>query len=116
MSDTTNLLTEIRDAYEALGLRPIRRHFFIHDQGGDFACPLVALALRRGVTDRDDPDLARDDGFNLAVKWASQQFGEEWVIGFLDSFDGDPQNRVDPAYLDGSRFGATVAGQFGVGG
>jgi hypothetical protein len=116
MSDTTKLLPEIRDAYEALGLRPIRRHFYIHDQGGDFACPLVALALHRGVTDRDDPDLARDDGFNLAVEWAAQQFGESWVIGFLDGFDGDPQNHVDPAYLSGCRLGALAAEQLGVGG
>lgn len=116
MSDTTKLLAEIRDAYQALGLRPIRGHFFIPDQGGDLACPLVALALRRGVTDRDDPDLARDDGFNLAVEWAAQQFGEDWVIGFLDGFDGDPQKRVDPAYLGGSSLGALVAEQLGVGG
>lgn len=56
MNDFTTMIDEIKAAYLTHGLRPIKEHFFVADQGGDQACPLVALTLYRAVADRTDPD------------------------------------------------------------
>lgn len=40
MNDT--LLEEIKAAFRSRKLQPIRRLFFLADDSGDFACPLVA--------------------------------------------------------------------------
>jgi hypothetical protein len=67
MNDT--LLTEIIAAFQSQNLRPIRRIFFLHDEGGDFTCPLVAVLLHRELVDRSDPDVAVDGGANAALEY-----------------------------------------------
>lgn len=115
MNDFTTMIDEIKAAYLTHGLRPIKEHFFVADQGGDLACPLVALAIHRGVADRSDPELARDDGFNLALEWAAEQFGEAFALGFMDGFDGKPPGG-NPPYLSGHGMGVLAAEQLVVGG
>jgi hypothetical protein len=109
MNDT--LLEEIKLAYQAQNLKPIRRLFFLHDEGGDFACPLVAIALHRGLVDRTDPDIAIDGGANAALEAAARLFGEAWTIGFLDGFDGQTQAKTDTDYLRGHALGLEAARQ-----
>jgi hypothetical protein len=109
MNDFTTLLDEIKAAYQSQNLRPIRGQFFISDQSGDLACPLVAAAMQLGIVDKNDPDLTLDQAANPAFDWACEQFGEDWSIGFLDGFDGKPQGRGDPSYLAGYGLGTLVA-------
>lgn len=54
------LLGEIQAADKDHGLRPVREGFFTHGQVV-LACPLIALAIHRGVVNRADPlaDLGR---------------------------------------------------------
>jgi hypothetical protein len=105
------LLDEIRLAYMTQNLRPIRRFFCLHDENGDFACPLVALAIHRGVVDRSDPGIEIDGGANLALDWAASQWGEAWTIGFLDGFDGLTKSKADQEYLSGYELGFAAAMQ-----
>lgn len=105
MTDTSNLLREILAAYNAQQLRPIRGTFF----RDGFACPVVALALYQGVVSRDDPDLTLERAANPALDWACAEFGEAFVFGLLDGFDGKAANRIDPLYLSGFDLGTTLA-------
>jgi hypothetical protein len=103
------LLAEIRLAYLTQNLRPIRRFFCVHDQDGDFACPLVALAIHHGFVERSDPGIEIDGGANVALDWAARTFGEDWTIGFLDGFDGQQESKPDQEYLDGYALGLAAA-------
>lgn len=103
------LLEEIKLAYQAQKLQPIRRFFFLHDEEGDFACPLVALAIHRGQVDKADPDVAIDGGANVALEAAAKVFGEDWTMGFLDGFDGQEPARSVPDYIAGHALGGEVA-------
>ena len=102
---------DLADAYQTQKLRPIRGRFLVADQGGDLACPLVALALHLGVAERGDPELARDDGFNLALDWACQEFGEDYALALMDGFDGKQIGGVGSAYLVGYDLGVKTAQQ-----
>ncbi len=103
------LLQEISLAYQTQNLRPIRRFFFLHDESGDFACPLVALAIYRGQVDRTDPGIGLDGGANTALEWVARTFGEDFAIGLLDGFDGQEQAKDDPDYLRGYDLGVAAA-------
>jgi hypothetical protein len=103
------LLEEIKAAYKAHRLRPIRRCFFLRGKRYDSACPVVALAIHRGVVDRHDPAIAKDAADNPAVEWAAQTFGEEWSWGFVDGFDRQTERIDDPAYREGYDLGAALA-------
>jgi hypothetical protein len=105
------LVQEIRLAYQSQKLQPIRRFFFLHDDSGDFACPLLALAVYRGQVDRADPRIELDGGANPALEWAAQTFGEAFAIGLLDGFDGQQQAKddPDPDYLRGYALGVAAA-------
>lgn len=105
------LLEEIKLAYQAHKLQPIRRFFFLKDDSGDFACPLVALAVHRGQVDRADPGVAIDGGANAALEAAAKAFGEDWTLGFLDGFDGQEQRKNGSDYLDGFTVGQAAAQQ-----
>jgi hypothetical protein len=105
----TELIDEIKTAYKLHGLRPMRGLFFWPGKRYDFACPLVALAIHRGVVKRDDPDLARDDAANAAVEWAAQTLGEEWTLGFLDGFDRQSKRLDNREYDDGFDIGVALA-------
>ena len=109
MNDT--LLEEIKAAFRSRKLQPIRRLFFLNDESGDFACPLVALAIHRGQVDRSDPGIEIDGGANTALEWAAQTFGEDFAIGLLDGFDGQEQAKADPQYLRGYDLGVAAAQQ-----
>jgi hypothetical protein len=103
------LLGEIKTAYKVHRLRPIRRCFFLRGKRYDSACPMTALAIQRGVVDRDDPAIARDAADNPAVEWGAQTFGEEWSWGFVDGFDRQTERIDDPAYLHGYTLGIALA-------
>lgn len=105
------LLEEIKLAYLAQKLQPVRLLFFLHDGSGDLACPLVALAIHRGLVDRADPGVAIDGGANVALEAAAKAFGEDWTIGFLDGFDGQEQAKNDPDYVAGHALGLEAARQ-----
>ena len=94
---------EIKTAYQVQNLRPIRG-FFLRN---DFACPIVALAIHRGVVKRDDPIA---DG--VALQWAVETFGRGWVKGFLDGFDGQTRSIDDPAYPNGFAVGNRLVQAF----
>lgn len=105
MIDTDKLLEETLLAYDAKQLRPMRGTFF----KDGFACPIVALALHRGVVSRDDPDLSLERAANPAFDWACEEFGEDFTFGLLDGFDGKPAKCSDPLYLDGFSLGEKTA-------
>ena len=66
-----DLLAEIVAAYQTQNLKPIRRMFCVHEKGVDHVCPLVALAIHRGVVDRADPAIEIDGGAN--APWIGQR-------------------------------------------
>lgn len=106
------LLEEIKLAYQTQKLQPIRRFFLLHDEQGDFACPLVAWALHLGQVDRSDPRVALDGGANAALEMAAKAFGEDWTVGFLDGFDGqEPAKHHHPDYVAGHALGVEAARQ-----
>lgn len=104
------LLDEMVAAF-ADDLRPIRRFFCLHEEGVTWVCPLVALAIRRGVVDRADPEIEIDGGANAALEWAAIQWGEDFVIGLLDGFDGRGLAKTVLEYVDGHALGVKAAQQ-----
>ena len=104
------LLDEMVAAF-ADDLRPIRRFFCLHEEGVTWVCPLVAIAIRRGVVDRADPGIEIDGGANAALDWASDLWGFDLVVGILDGFDGREPAKTDPDYLDGHELGVAAAQQ-----
>lgn len=105
----SQLLEEIKDAYRQQKLRPVRGFFFVPGKRVDLGCPFVALALHRGVVDRADPELARNDAANIALGWAAEAFGENWTIGFMDGFDRQEMAGNYPSYVEGFDLGAALA-------
>ena len=105
------LLAEIKLAYQSQGLRPIRRMFCLHEKGVDHVCPLVALAVHRGVVDRADPAIEIDGGANAALDWAANLWGEDFVIGLLDGWDAQNIGKAEQEYLDGYGLGHAAAQQ-----
>jgi hypothetical protein len=113
------LLDEIKLAYKVHRLRPIRGFFFITRENSEFACPLAALAIHRGIMDGVRPGFefaggAVDAGAIVTVEWAVKTFGNEWVMGFLDGFEGQtladgPVKTTD--YLQGYNLGLEAAKQ-----
>jgi hypothetical protein len=103
MHDT--LLEEIKSSFLSERLKPIRRCFFLQDEGDEYACVVVALAIHRGVTDRSDSALAKDEAANIALEWASNVFGEDFIWGLLSAWDGQTQVKDDPSYLAGYELG-----------
>jgi hypothetical protein len=110
------LVDEIKAAYQAHRLVPARKTFFFQAGGVAYACPLVALAIHRGAVDRADLDLALDGAANPALDWAAGEFGEHWMWGFLEGFDGKEGALADPGYLRGYGQGARVAQEILAGG
>jgi hypothetical protein len=110
------LLDEIRLAFRAHNLRPFRETFFYHGTRFNYACPLTALAIHRGVVNKADPGLELDQATNPAFAWACREFGREWVGGFLDGIDRRQPALDDPAYRAGHVSGAAVARQVFPGG
>jgi hypothetical protein len=102
------LLAEIKAAYKAQRLRPLRGFWFIHRRRYDLACPMVALALHRGVVTRDDPDRLEKDCAAVG-EWASAVFGTRWVQGFMDGFDRQTEGDDSPEYLGAYGLGAALA-------
>ena len=100
------LLAEIKASFQTQNLLPLRRSFFLHEDDGDFACPLVALALRRGQLELADPGIEI-----AALDAAAQTYGKEWTIGFLDGFDGQKQTNDDLNYVEGYALGLEAAQQ-----
>ena len=103
------LLAEIKGAYKALRLRPVRGFFFIHRKRYDLACPMVALALSRGIVSRADPDRLEKGDFTPVLEKFASEFTMSWVCGFSDGFDRQSQRSFDPEYLSGYEFGERVA-------
>ena len=98
-----SLLEEIQAAYDAHNIEPIRCIYF--HAGLAYACPLTALAIGRGVVVKNDPRLGLDDDDNPTLAWAVDEFGADWVEGFVSGYDGDERSRKDTAYLAGYEFG-----------
>lgn len=105
------LLQEIVLAFQTQKLQPIRRRFCLHEGGVTFACPLVALAIHRGMVGRTDPGIEIDGGANLALDWAAGTFGEDFTVGVLDGFDGRRKAKADLDYVEGHDLGVAVARQ-----
>ncbi len=77
------LLDEIRAAYKANNLSPIRCTYFLPGS----ACPLTVLAISRGIVEKNDPKLELNEENNPVFAWACEEFGEMWVYGFVNGFD-----------------------------
>jgi hypothetical protein len=105
------LLEEIKLAYQGQNLKPIRRMFCVHENGVDHVCPLVALAVHRGVVDRADPAVEIDGGANAALDWAAGLWGDDFVIGLLDGWDGQDMGKDNPDYVEGYALGVEAAQQ-----
>jgi hypothetical protein len=108
------LLAEIKLAYKTHRLRPIHGFFYIRRGDCTFACPLVALAIHRGIMDGVEPGFefhggALDAGSIEAIEWAAAHFGEKWVTGFLAGFDRQDESSNDEKYLEGYGFGEVLA-------
>jgi hypothetical protein len=102
------LLEEIKMAYRVHRLRPIRGFWFIHRKRYDFACPMLALALSRGIVDRADPDRLEKDA-TAVCEWASSVFGNLWLQGFFDGFDRQTEKDNASEYLKGYSLGTALA-------
>ena len=107
----TELLAEIKLAYKTHGLRPIRGFFFIRRGNNNFACPLVALAIHRGIMNGVEPGFEFEGGAVDAgsIEAIAKQFGDQWVKGFLAGFDGQPVGDSDDKYQEGFGFGEVLA-------
>jgi len=103
MMTSEELLDEIKAAF--LSCKPIRRLFWMQQEGVDFACVITALAIHRGVVSSNDPDLAEDAAANNCLEWASQVFGEDFVWGVISAWDGQVKVKDDPNYLRGYAVG-----------
>ena len=103
------LLAEIVAAYQTTDFKPIRRIFTLLEKGIDHVCPLVALAVHRGVVDRADPAIEIDGGANSALDWAAGLWGDDFVIGILDGWDGQERGRNAPDYVEGHELGVAAA-------
>jgi hypothetical protein len=103
------LLAEIKLAYQTLNLVPIRKFFCLHEEGVDYACPIVCLAVHRGVTEKGDSDLAKDETANIALEWASRTFGEDFIWGLISAWEGLGKIKTDPDYLRGYDLGVEAA-------
>jgi hypothetical protein len=101
------LIHEMQEAYRSHKLRPIPGTFLLDD----FACPLTALAISRGVVDKNDPDLGLDQEKNPVFAWASDEFGAAWVHGFVNAFDDEDKTSDDPEYVAGYTLGELARGQ-----
>jgi hypothetical protein len=110
------LLDEIKLAYEVHHLHPIRGFFFITRDYCDCACPLAALAIHRGILEGVKPGFefdrgAIDAGAITVVDWSMNTFGQTWVVGFLDGFEGHAVQESDSKYLQGYDLGVEAAKQ-----
>lgn len=104
-----SLLAEIVAAYQTQNLKPLRRMFCVHEKGVDHVCPLVCLAVHRGVVDRADPAIEIDGGANAALDWASDLWGFDLVVGILDGWDGQKTTKNTPEYVEGYSLGVEAA-------
>lgn len=104
-----DLLAEIIAVYQTQNFKPIRRMFCLHEKGVDQVCPLVALAVNRGVVDRTDPSIEIDGGANAALDWFASIWGDDFVIGLLDGWDGQEQAKDTPDYVEGYGLGVEAA-------
>ena len=100
------LLEEFHAAYES-DLWPMRGAFLV----GCFACPLTALAIRRGVVDRNDSRLELNDEENPVFLWACDEFGAVWVHGFMNGFDDEDRAESDSDYSAGYELGSLALEQ-----
>lgn len=105
------LLAEIVAAYQTHNFKPLRRMFCFHEKGVDHVCPLVCLAVQRGVVDRADPSIEIDGGANAALEWSAKTFGEEFTIGLLDGWDGQEMAKNTLDYIEGHGLGVEAAKQ-----
>lgn len=103
------LLEEITLAYQGQNLKPLRRVFCIHEKGVDHVCPLVALAVHRGVVDRGDAAIEIDGGANAALDWAASLWGDDFVIGLIDGWDSQEQAKDASDYVAGYDLGVEAA-------
>jgi hypothetical protein len=106
-----DLLAEIKAAYKAQRLRPVRGFYYVKGKGYDSACPIVALAFARGIVSKADADLSTEDAALAALEWAAEQFGEDWVKGLLDGFDRQTERMTKRAYQDAYELGGKLADQ-----
>jgi len=111
-----SLLDEIRAAYRVHHLRPIQGLFYIRRNSDDYACPLTALAIDRGILNGVKPGFefiggAIDAGSIIVVDWAMNTFGQMWVTGFFDGFDGQIGQETNPEYLQGFDLGFEASKQ-----
>jgi len=106
------LLAELALAYQRQQLVPIRRCFFHRENGVDYACPIVCLALFHRVADKDDPGIELDRGSNICLEWGSTNLGgEEFVWGLISAWDGQEKVKDDEEYLAGYALGLEAAQQ-----
>ena len=105
------LLAELTFAYQSQTLVPIRGCFFLHENGVDYACPIVCLTIHRGVTEKSDPGLANDDAANTALEWALKTFGDDFIWGLISAWDGHERIKDDLEYLNGYALGEAAAQQ-----
>ena len=104
-----DLLETIKLAFETASFVPIRRCFFLREGSINFACPIVTLAVYRGVTDKNDPNLGNDEAANIALEWASSVFGEEFIWGLLSAWDAEKKVKNEPDFNAGYDLGLEAA-------
>lgn len=104
------LMAEIKTAYASLAMRPIRDNYYVHDDEGDYGCPMTVLALSRGVVDRSNPEYLEKSGASIS-EWACKEFSNLWVQGFLSGYDRGEYKATSrpPLYCDGYDFGKRLA-------
>ena len=104
-------MTRSRLAYQAQNLVPIRRCFFRQENGVDYACCITCLAIHRGVAKKTILIWLTDRADNIALEWASQTFGEDYIWGVISAWDGQEMVKDDPEYLDGYALGLAAVEQ-----
>jgi hypothetical protein len=76
-----------------------------------YVCPLTAIAISRGVVDKNDPRLELQENDNPVPAWACDEFGEIWFFGFVNGFDETEKTNDESEYLAGYELGVLARGQ-----
>src|SRR5438105_3830359 len=92
-------------------MRPVRGEYYVHVAEGDYGCPIVCFSIHRGVTEKTDPDLSKDEAANIALEWAAQTFGEEFIWGLLSAWDRQEMVKDDADYVRGYAIGLEAVKQ-----
>ena len=76
---------EIRRAYKETGVQPTKCEWYDYQTKAACALGVKYIHMKKIVIDEDNPDYTLE--FDV-LPWAENKYGEKYVEGFVDGFDG----------------------------